>query len=153
MPHVKFYTDSEVNIDSKAVENGAIYFLNYGDRVTIAYDMNNNRYFIDYPNLVTLSELNSEWIPKAGEIVIVTDAAIEDGKPTPYVKIGNGITNALALPYIGDDTEISELRQTVQTLRNEFDNHKNDGYIHHRLQVSGNTYIISNSPQLNIIGG
>lgn len=148
-PTVKFYTGQEIDIDNKEIENGAIYFLPYdNDKITVAYDMNNNRYFIDYPNLVTISELTTTWIPKAGEIVIVTDATIEDGKPTPYVKIGNGITNALALPYIGDDTEIAELRQTVQTLRNEFDNHKNDGLIHHRLQVQDTTYIISNAPQL-----
>ena len=149
MSHVKFYTGSDIDIDTKEIENGAIYFLNYdNDRTVIAYDMNNNRYFIDYPNLVTVAELTAQWTPRAGEIVIVTDASIVDGKPTPYVKIGNGITNALSLPYIGDNTEIDELRQTIQTLRNEFDIHKNDGLIHHTVGVQDNTYIISNSSQL-----
>lgn len=61
MSHVKFYTSSDIDIDTKEIENGAIYFLNYdGDRTVIAYDMNNNRYFIDYPNLVTVAELTAQ---------------------------------------------------------------------------------------------
>lgn len=105
MPNIKFYTGSEVDIDNKQIENGAIYFLPYdNDRTTIAYDIDNKRYFIDYPILITSNDLTSTWIPKAGEIIIVTDVVTQENPLAPYIKIGNGITDSVNLPYITKDT-------------------------------------------------
>ena len=137
LTQVKFYTGREEDLESHDLDNGTIYFLS-GDsnHAVVAYDMNNFRYYVDNPTIKTLAELSADWVPKAGEIIIVSDASITDGIPDPYVKIGDGKTNSQALPYIGNDTRISALEQRLNQ-------HIYDEHIHFEQAVTGTTYIVS----------
>ena len=139
MSRVKFYTGPENSLDTKAVENGAIYFVNDNGNAVIAYDMNNNRYWISHPTVLTLSEMSSTWIPKAGEIVVISNAYQDDGVDQASIKIGDGVKNIVNLPYVGDDTDISALRTIVT-------NHINDNNIHHTISVQEHTYIVTPTP-------
>ena len=148
LTQVKFYTGREEDLESHDLDNGSIYFLS-GDsnHAVVAYDMNNFRYYVDSPTIKTLSELSPNWIPKAGEIIIVSDATITDGVPDPYVKIGDGKTNSQLLPFIGEDTRITLLEQRLNQ-------HINDEHIHFEQTVTGTTYIVSKyiTPTGNGIG-
>ena len=148
MTHVKFCTGNEEYLEDKQIDNGTIYFLSgENDHAVVAYDMNNFRYYVDSPTIKTLSELSPNWIPKAGEIIIVSDATITDGVPDPYVKIGDGKTNSQLLPFIGEDTRITLLEQRLNQ-------HINDEHIHFEQTVTGTTYIVSKyiTPTGNGIG-
>lgn len=141
MSKVKFYTGTETNIDDKTIENGAIYFTNKNGSAVIAYDMNNSRYWINYPSVFTLAEMvavGNNYIPKAGEIVVISDAYTENNVPMASIKIGDGVKNIIALPFIGTDTDISILK-----------NHMNDSSIHHTHTVSEHTYIVTPTPAPN----
>ena len=145
LSQVKFYTGIEANLDDKPIENGAIYFIPQDDdSAIIAYDMNNNRYWISHPSVVTAAELTSSWIPKRGEIVVVSNATINDDIWEPYVKIGDGITNAAALPYIDNNTRVDALRNVVNT-------HLGNNNIHHTVTVTGTTYVVEGAIDPNYI--
>lgn len=147
MSQVKFYTGSNVDLDDKSIENGAIYFTNENGNAIVAYDMNSSRYFINYPKVLTVAELSSFRTPRLGEIIVVSDATIEDGEPRPNIKIGDGVTSAASLLYIGDHTDITALANTVNTLREDFDDHASNTVIHHQVEVIGNTYIVYDGPK------
>lgn len=137
---VKFYTGVAQDWDSVPPENGAIYFIpDDNGNATIAYDMNDRRYWNLAPAVVTVADLGSNWTPKAGEIVVVTDASELNGEPQPAIKIGDGITSSNNLPYIGDDTDIAALRAVVNA-------HINRQDIHFNHTVTDTTYIINKAP-------
>lgn len=114
MAVVKFYTvDEGVNLPNQKT-NGAIYFSpsSINNSGTIFYDMDNIRYQINKPNIYSLQELSQkqDWVPRKGEIVVVTDAYMKNNEPFPYIKIGDGETNCLALPYLVDSIDIDLIR-------------------------------------------
>ena len=139
MSRVKFYTGPINSLDTKQPENGAIYFVNDNGNAVIAYDMNSTRYWISHPTVLALSEMSSTWTPKAGEIVVISNAYQDDGVDQASVKIGDGVKNIVELPYIGNDTDISALRTMVI-------NHINDNSIHHTVAVQEHTYIVTPTP-------
>lgn len=137
MTQVKFYTGRKEDLEKHELDNGAIYFLSDDDNhATVAYDMNNSRYYVAKPTIKNLSQLTADWIPAVGEIVIVSDAAIVDGVPEPYVKIGDGKTNSQLLPFIGENSRIDLLEQKLNQ-------HINNERIHFEQSVTGTTYIVS----------
>lgn len=82
--------------------------------------------------------VGNNYIPKAGEIVVISDAYTENNVPMASIKIGDGVKNIIALPFIGTDTDISILK-----------NHMNDSSIHHTHTVSEHTYIVTPTPAPN----
>lgn len=143
MSQVKFYNVETELDENKAIENGAIYFCAKSDGTAeVAYDMNNNRYWVNYPTITNVAGLVSTWTPRAGEIIVVSDASTLDGNPVPSIKIGNGVSNSIELPYISDDTDISALRNIV-------DRHLQDSNVHHTVGVTGTTYIIEEHAPIN----
>lgn len=66
-----------------------------------------------YPNLV----------PKIGEIIVYLDRFYADGKNVPDIKVGDGSTRIVDLPFIGDTgeayVEIDEVRREVNKLRED----------------------------------
>lgn len=137
LTRVKFYTGRKEDLENHELDNGTIYFLSGDDNhATVAYDMNNFRYYVARPTIKTLSQLTADWVPDVGEIIIVSDATIVNGVPEPYVKIGDGKTNSQLLPFIGESSRIDLLEQRL-------DQHINDEHIHFEQSVTGTTYIVS----------
>lgn len=148
MTQVKFITGREEDLENKELDNGTIYFLSSeSNHAVVAYDMNNYRYYVDNPTIKTLAQLSSDWIPRAGEIVIISDASVTDGVPNPYVKIGDGQTDSITLPFLTSDMRITQLEQRLNQ-------HINDEHIHFEQTVTGTTYIVSKyiTPTGNGIG-
>lgn len=141
MSRVKFYTGVAQDWDSVPPENGAIYFIpdDGTGNATIAYDMNDRRYWNLAPSVVTISNLSGSWTPKAGEIIVVTNARELNGEPQPAIKIGDGITSSNNLPYVGNNTDIAALRAVV-------DAHINRADIHFNHTVTDTTYMINKAP-------
>lgn len=133
MAVVKFYAvDEGANLPEEKT-NGAIYFTpsSINNSGTIHYDINNTRYQINKPNIYSLQQLSEkqDWVPRKGEIVIVTDAYTRNNTPLPYIKIGDGKTNCLALPYLLDSIDLDLIRHINDTMFTVEDNNLNiNGY-------------------------
>ena len=145
MSQVKFYTGSEIDLNDKAIEEGAIYFVEKDgnpEAATVAFDMDNERHYVrNHYSIVQLSDLNQQWTPKAGEIIIVTDAMRVNNEDTPLVKIGNGNQNSVELPYIG-------CNDNNDFLKIHFEDY---GEIHHYITAptvtqSGDRHILTITP-------
>lgn len=129
MSQIKFYTGIKDDLDTKTIENGAIYFVPITEEhAFVAYDMNDERYFVNAPYITTYANLDQNWTPNAGEVIVVTDAYIENNQTMPNIKIGNGIQNAVELRYVHDTNEIALLRATLN-------NHIQNSNIHHTITV------------------
>ncbi len=122
MSTVKFYTAASKEALPEEVEDGAIYFIpndNINNSIII-YDKENTRYEINHPAIGTYTELatlqnnSSNWVPSAGQIIVVTDAYSEDGINKPMIKIGNGIDSFVGLSYLieGLDSSILKIHLT-----------------------------------------
>ena len=122
MSTVKFYTAASKEALPEEVEDGAIYFIpndNINNSIII-YDKENTRYKINHPAIGTYTELaalqnnSSNWVPSAGQIIVVTDAYSEDGINKPMIKIGNGIDSFVGLRYLieGLDSSILKIHLT-----------------------------------------
>lgn len=118
MSTVKFYTAASKEALPEEVEDGAVYFIP-NDNINnslIVYDKEDTRYEINHPAIGTYSELaalqiNSfDWVPSAGQIVIVTDAYTEDGVNQPMIKIGNGVDPFVGLSYLVEGLDSSILK-------------------------------------------
>lgn len=61
LTQVKFYTGRKEDLEKHELDNGAIYFLSDDDNhATVAYDMNNSRYYVAKPTIKTLSQLTAD---------------------------------------------------------------------------------------------
>ena len=69
-------------------------------------------------------------------IIVVSDSYTEDGIPRPGLKIGDGETTALDLPYIANYSDASVLLQVKM--------HMEDDTIHHT--VAANNYTLQIMP-------
>lgn len=70
------------------------------------------------------------FIPDAGEIIIYTDHGTVDNTSVPGIKIGDGTTYGIDLPFVGDDVAASLLSRLQA--------HVNDTNIHVTAQEKSN---------------
>ena len=122
MSTVKFFTAANKEALPEEINDGAIYFIpndNINNSV-IVYDKEDTRYQINHPVIGTYAELanlqnnSSNWVPSAGQIIIVTDAYSDNGVNKPMIKIGNGIDSFVGLSYLieGLDSSILKIHLT-----------------------------------------
>lgn len=127
MSTVKFYTAASKQALPANIEDGAIYFIpddNLNNSI-IVYDKEETRYEINHPAIGTYAELaalqnnSSNWIPSAGQIVIVTDAYSDNGINKPMIKIGNGIDSFVELSYLIEGLDSSILKTHLTSINEQ----------------------------------
>lgn len=71
--------------------------------------------------------LNPTFVPLDGEIIIYTDYRIVDGRFKPAIKIGDGRTAIVSLPFVagagGDDGSLDEFLQELEAHINDDSKH------------------------------
>lgn len=133
MSLVKFFTGEESDLNARPVTNGNVYFLpNANDGLgNIAYDLDDCRSWVTSSKILTVSELDSS-IPRLGTLIVVTDALSTIDESTkeittlPGLKIGDGVTSIMGLPYLNDSYRVS-----AEILSEQYNNHIADTNIHH----------------------
>ncbi|MBR2591752.1 MAG: hypothetical protein IKD62_02165 [Oscillospiraceae bacterium] len=69
--------------------------------------------------------LNPQFVPLAGEIIIYTDYRIVDGRFKPAIKIGDGQTSIVSLPFVTGSSDGS-----ADEFLHELEEHINDDSKH-----------------------
>lgn len=117
---VKFVKGNQSEIDKLEIQNGRIYFAT--DCGSIAYDLYNQRLWVPKVKSGNSEYWNSNpsFIPRAGEIIVVTDGIIDGEDKIPGVKIGNGTSVFSSLPFITQQ----------YALLSSFESHANNEVIH-----------------------
>lgn len=107
--YVHFLQSEIASIRSAPIQDGHLYFAT--DAETIAYDLDNNRYWLNSQN--TLYNTTAYWseqitfIPDEGQFIIYSDHNQVDGKDIPGIKIGDGKAYGVDLPFISDQFALS----------------------------------------------
>ena len=137
---VKFKSGTRDQLDDTPITEGTVYFVpdsNNGNG-DIAYDLEGYRSWVTSPKVLTMAELDDS-VPTLGELIVVTDGwrvideDTQEEEVTPCLKIGDGVTNLISLPFLSAYYRVDSrvLEQQLTVLEERFEEHIEDENIHH----------------------